>query len=178
MFIGASGAKLKAYGDVGGPCLLIHGAGEAAAVFEPQIAVVPGTWAVDLPGHGGSPGEGHESVEEYAELVREILENYARTHTVLGGHSMGGAIALLAGLRFPELLAGLALFATGARLRVNPDLLKALAGGEFPESFRVAMVGDADDVMLLSRIPEPPDPAVRYRDFLACDSFDVLDRLG
>lgn len=178
MLIAVAGERLEAYGDVGGPCLLIHGAGEAASIFAPQISAVAGTWAVDLPGHGASPGDGRESVSEYAELVRALLEDNARTRTVLGGHSMGGAIALEAALTYPEMLSGLALIATGARLRVHPDLLRELSEGRFPASFREMMVGDPDDVALLRRIPEPSAPAVRHRDFLACDAFDVLGRLS
>lgn len=178
MFIEVAGERLRAYGNVGAQCLLIHGAGEAAAVFAPQISAVPGCWAVDLPGHGQSEGAGRSSVFEYAELVRELLARHAEGQTVLGGHSMGGAIVLAAALGYPQMLSGLALIATGARLRVHPDLLAALALGRFPESFRTAMVGSAQDVRLVEDLPTPRDSAVTHRDYLACDAFDVLGRLG
>lgn len=178
MWIEALGERLQAYGDVGGECLLIHGAGQSAAVFAPQLAAVPGAWAVDLPGHGASPGDGRASIGEYLDLVEEVIRRHARGAMVLTGHSMGGAIALEAGLRSPDLLTGLVLIGSGARLRVHPDLLQALSEGRFPDSFRRAMLRRGGDPKLLDRIPEPPDPKVRERDYLACHAFDALDRIA
>jgi pimeloyl-ACP methyl ester carboxylesterase len=55
---------------------------------------------------------------------------------VVFGHSMGGAVALLTALHHADLLAGLVLVDTGARLRVNPALLhgarEAIASGRAP----------------------------------------------
>lgn len=178
MRLTVEGEALEAYGDVGGRCLLLHGAGEEAGVFAPQLRDVPGTWAVDLPGHGRSPGAGCETVEEYAALVLSLLQGYAQAPPTLGGHSMGGAIALQTALMAPERLRGLALIATGARLRVHPDLLSALEdSGEMPDPYLRAMVAPGADAGLAKNLLAPA-PGVRRKDFLACNAFDVLSRLA
>jgi pimeloyl-ACP methyl ester carboxylesterase len=173
-----AGEQIAAYGDIGGRCLLLHGAGEDAALFKAQVEGVAGVWAIDLPGHGDSPGRGRESVEEYAQMVEATVERYARTPPVIGGHSMGGAIALSCVLSDGASFGGLVLISTGARLRVHPDLLAALETSDvMPPAFRKALVGpDASEAILATL--GVPQPGVLRGDFLACDRFDVLPRLG
>ncbi len=178
MRLEVAGEEIAAYGDVGGRCLLLHGAGEDAALFAEQLHGVAGTWAVDLPGHGASAGSGRDGIEEYAQIVLALLDHYATAPTVLGGHSMGGAIALSCSLAAPGRLAGLALISTGGRLRVHPDLLSALsASDEMPAPFRDALVAEGPADGMLARMAQPR-PGVRHKDFLACNAFDVLARLG
>ncbi len=178
MRLEVAGEEIAAYGDVGGRCLLVHGAGEDAALFKAQLEGVFGTWAIDLPGHGGSPGGGRETVEEYAQIVRAVIDRYARTPPVLGGHSMGGAVALTCGLSGGASLAGLVLISTGARLRVHPDLLSALETSDvMPAAFRKALIGpDASEAILSSLAL--PRPRILRGDFRACDRFDLMQRLG
>lgn len=168
---------VAAYGEIGGACLLVHGAGEDASIFAAQIAAVPGVWAVDLPGHGASPGPGFQQVEAYADLVLEIVRRYASHGVYLGGHSMGGAVALQAALTSPELVRGLILIATGGRLRVHPDLLAALGTGDMPEQFVNLMFAPDAPADVRAALPAA-ERTVQYGDFLACDGFDVLGRLG
>lgn len=165
------------YGAVGGPCLLLHGAGEDASIFASQIAAVDGVWAVDLPGHGSSPGTGFRDVADYAGLVLDIVRRYAPGGVYLGGHSMGGAIALQCALLDSGRLHGLILIATGGRLRVHPDLLAALHNDEMPQAFVDMMFSPEASPEVRAALPAA-DRKVQYGDFLACDSFDVLSRLG
>ncbi|MDA8345638.1 MAG: alpha/beta hydrolase [Thermaerobacter sp.] len=177
MRLEVAGEEIEAYGDVGGRCLLVHGAGEDAQLFAAQLRDVKGTWAVDLPGHGASPGSGREHVEEYRDLVLALLERYAKKPPVLGGHSMGGAIALACALFAQDSLAGLALIATGGRLRVHPDLSAALETSDImPPAFRTALVAPGRGEDLLGAL-SLPKPGVLRKDFLACNRFDVLARL-
>ncbi len=170
--------SLAAYGEVGGSCLLLHGAGEDASIFAEQLEAVPGTWAIDLPGHGRSPGQGFRDVPSYAGLVLDVARRLRPEGLCLGGHSMGGAIVLEAALAQPQMVKGLVLIATGGRLRVHPDLLAALAAGkEMPQAFVDLMFAPDASPEARGRLPEA-DRHVQYGDFLACDAFDVLGRLG
>ena len=175
--IETSTGSVAAYGAVGGPCLLLHGAGEDASIFSAVSADVEGVWAIDLPGHGRSGGSGFRDVAEYRDLVLDVIRRHAPGGIYLGGHSMGGAIALSAALAEPGLLRGLVLIATGGRLRVHPDLLAALREGEMPQAFVDMMFAPGAPPDLRLALPAG-DPRVQYGDFLACDAFDVLGRLG
>ena len=86
-------------------------------------------YALDLPGHGRSGGPGRTDIGAYAEVVREFADALKLPAFVLGGHSMGGAIALEFALRYGSRLAGLILVGTGARLRVAPEILARHRGG-------------------------------------------------
>src|SRR5713101_112338 len=87
----------------GAPALvLVHGAGGDHTTWMRQLEGLADSAtvvALDLPGRGS---------------------------VVLGGHSMGGAIAQTVALTAPELLAGLVLVGTGARLRVFPRLFELM----------------------------------------------------
>jgi pimeloyl-ACP methyl ester carboxylesterase len=72
----------------------------------------------DLRGHGQSPEpQGPYSMLEMAEDVVELWDTLGIEKSVIGGHSMGGYVALALARYFPERLAGLALIAS----RTNAD---------------------------------------------------------
>jgi pimeloyl-ACP methyl ester carboxylesterase len=70
--------------------------------------------AVDLPGHGSTKPVPDPSIRRYAATVTGLLEHIGRRKVFLGGHSMGGAVALQVALEHPELLKGLILIGTTA----------------------------------------------------------------
>ena len=108
------------------PLLLIHGAGGSRLHWPPGIRRLTG-WrvlAIDLPGHGDSPGPGERSIEAYTGCVLEWLDEYGVERVIPAGHSMGGAIALTLALQAPDRLAGMVLVGSGARLRVAPSILE------------------------------------------------------
>jgi pimeloyl-ACP methyl ester carboxylesterase len=172
------------------PLVLVHGAGGTHLHWPPQLRRLPGehVYALDLPGHGQSqkrdPAPKPEAlIEAYAETVLGLLDHLEVPRAVVVGHSLGGAVALRLALDYPERVAGLGLVGTGARLRVAPELLAA------PAADFDATVGE-----IIQRVfgPETPvplkrlaharmlamDPHVLRADWLACDAFDVRDRLG
>jgi pimeloyl-ACP methyl ester carboxylesterase len=167
------------------PVIYLHGAGGTHQHWRYQVRDLPHTesYALDLPGHGQSEGDGRESIQAYADWLIAFLEAAGLGPSILVGHSMGGAIALLTALQKPSRVAGLGLVATGARLRVAPALLQALR-----EDFSgaVALMGDwaygpeapQEMVRLGQRQLAATAPGVLYGDFLACDGFGVVDRLG
>jgi pimeloyl-ACP methyl ester carboxylesterase len=98
---------------------------------------------------------------------------------------MGGAITLTLALDHPQKVSGIVLVGTGGRLRVHPDILALTASGEgYPQTIETILEWsyskNADSRLVeLSgkRMLEVPVEVV-HADYLACDRFDVLDRLG
>ena len=102
---------------------------------------------------------------------------------VLVGHSLGGGIAQDVALRYPARLAGLGLVATGARLRVVPAILDGIR--QDPEAavqlicdFAFGPEAPPEMVRLGRRQMGDIPPEVLYGDFVACDTFDAMERLG
>ena len=172
----------------GGPrtCLFIHGSGGSTISWIRQLEGLADTArvvALDLPGHGQSGGEGCSLIEDYVRLVRGFVESAQFGKVVLGGHSMGGAVAQALALAYPEWLDGLILVGTGARLRVLPKIFELLQGNyqegvrfingrAFSPSTPQALKDAARARSLETR------QQVTIRDYAACDSFDVMARIG
>jgi pimeloyl-ACP methyl ester carboxylesterase len=84
------------------PLLLIHGSGGSLFEWPAELRQLPGSRviAIDLPGHGGSPPPPCDSVPEFAAVVAGLLEALEITRAILVGHSLGGAVAVLAAARW------------------------------------------------------------------------------
>jgi len=82
-------------GSTRAPTLLIHGAGDSRLIWPGSLRRLPEADAIalDLPGHGKSPGPARDQVEDYAADVIALLDALRIDRAVLCGHSMGGAIA-------------------------------------------------------------------------------------
>ncbi|HSJ52611.1 MAG TPA: alpha/beta hydrolase [Anaerolineae bacterium] len=165
--------------------VLIHGAGGTHQQWLYQVRDLPAaaTFAPDLPGHGRSEGPGRTLVAAYGDWLLGFLDGLGLEKAVLAGHSMGGAIALDVALRFPERVAGLGLVATGARLRVAPAILDCLR--QDPEEairlitqWSYGPEAPPEMVRLGRRQMAAGDPDVLHGDFVACNVFDLRDRLG
>ncbi len=174
-------------GTATGSLIFIHGAGGSHLKWAPLMEHSINGFthiALDLMGHGGSPGSPAAEVEAYAQSVREFLaaSKFPRPW-VLAGHSMGGSIALQTALTYPESVDGLVLIGSGARMPVNPIMLEQLAQGTFDTSFlKIAYGRDfaperlAAELQGLSQVPQPQ----LHADFTACDNYDIaaqLDRI-
>jgi len=100
--------------------VFIHGAGRTPASWGPQLARLEGALAVALPGHpDGAPLLGTQAMAEW--VIAEVEE--VPGPMVMVGHSLGGAVALEIALARPDLVAGLILVSTGARLPVPDDAI-------------------------------------------------------
>ncbi|MBC7223640.1 MAG: alpha/beta hydrolase [Anaerolineae bacterium] len=167
-----------------GPVVLVHGAGGSHLHWPAALRRLPEAtvYALDLPGHGRSEGEGRRSIAAYRDVVRSFLEAAGLEQAVLVGHSMGGAIALEVALRYPRRVRGLVLVGSGARLRVAPALLQALQE-DYPRAVEslVQWLFAKDAPEQLRRTARQQllgvPPQVVYGDFLACDGFDVMGEL-
>jgi pimeloyl-ACP methyl ester carboxylesterase len=161
------------------PLVLVHGAGGNLMHWPGELRRLPDheVYALDLPGHGRSGGPGRMEIDAYAEVVREFADALKLPAFVLGGHSMGGAIALEFALRYGGRLAGLILVGTGARLRVAPEILAGIQNDIEGTTALLAAWAHGEHVdpnlqrIYLRRLREV-DPRVLADDFLACDAFD------
>ncbi len=164
--------------------LLIHGAGGNNLLWKRTMQHLQGksiARAVDLPGHPS--GEVTcRSVPEYAESVRGFIEEAGLGRVSVCGHSMGSAIALTLAIDHPELVEGLVLVGSGAKLGVSPAILKGLQGQPLRaieelitpmsyHSFDLRIGREARAVLSLSNLE------VFLNDYAACNGFDVRKSL-
>lgn len=170
-----------------GPAVvLIHGAGGTHRHWLPEVigaGQVTRACALDLPGHGQSEGRGRDTIAGYVQVIPGLLDALDLDRAVIGGHSMGGAIAQMFALTHPDRCAGLILTGTGARLRVLPALLEGLladfeATVDLMGQYAYGPEAPADLLRLGREEMLQNDPQVYHGDFVACDRFDVMDRLG
>ncbi len=135
---------------------------------------------VDLPGHGRSPGDGCNSVEEYRDAIYGALDRLKTGPCFVAGHSMGGAITMSLTLAYPDVVKGVILVGTGAKLRVLPEILQNIKKERDKTVWRI---------IDLSFSPKAPAelkqkdfgetmkcPAeIIYKYFNACDHFNIMD---
>ena len=171
--------KLNFYKSKDTPIVYIHGSGGSGRVWRYQLDGVGG-YAIDLPGHGGSPDdESISTVEDYARPVVEFIREEVG-QAYVAGHSLGGAIAQTVYLIARDAVKGLILVGTGARLRVLPELLDGLRN-DFENTARklVEMLfskkfeNEEIKANALEEILECGSE-IAFRDFNACDKFDLL----
>src|SRR5688500_13796314 len=113
----------RVWRGAGTPLVLIHGAGGShrhwGYVLGP-LARRARCLAVDLAGHGRSPGPPPATLAGHVDALERLLDEEQVERALLVGHSLGGAIGLALALARPERTLGLALVASGARLPL-PD---------------------------------------------------------
>jgi pimeloyl-ACP methyl ester carboxylesterase len=117
--------------------LFIHGLGSYAKAWQKNIAALKENFrciAVDLPGYGKSDkGDYAYSMTFYGEQIKSMIAKLNLQNVYLAGHSMGGQIAMVTGLRYPDLIKGLIL--------INPAGFEEFSEGE-KEWFREVMTVD------------------------------------
>ncbi|TFH07459.1 MAG: alpha/beta hydrolase, partial [Candidatus Thorarchaeota archaeon] len=130
-------------------------------------------------GHGKSPDRTEaNTTESYLADIEEIAKKYNKP--VIAGHSMGGMLAQLFALRYPDLISGIILVGTGARLRVAPFIFEAIDNNfeEYVEGAGNFMFyEDASKELIEASKKEISKckPAIIRRDFAACDGFDIME---
>ncbi len=165
--------------------VLIHGAGGSHLEWPAELRQMSGVtvYALDLPAHGKSEGQGRTSIVDYADLVIGFLDALQIERAIFAGHSMGGAIAQQLALSYPSRTLGLVLVATGARLRVAPAVLNGvLADYDAALDLITSYAWGPDAPKELVRLGRynmaQVDAQVAYGDYVACNTFDVMEHLG
>lgn len=163
----------------------IHGSGGVHINWPENLRNLPETnvYALDLPGHGQSSGDGRASVEAYTDFIEAFVTTLALENVTLIGHSLGGAIIQMLAVRAPGWLTGIVLVGTGARLRVHPDILEGLLSNfeatidivcqwAFGPTASEALVNSGRNSLLNT------SASVIHGDYSACNQFDNMDNLS
>lgn len=167
--------------------VFIHGAGANHLYWPPDLRRLPGYRVItpDLPGHGRSGGSGQQSVWIYADQLVKFLAELGLYQAVFIGHSLGGCIALALALEHSGNVTALGLISSGAHIEIPADILNYATS---PATFNLAI--EAMKPRIFSaytksaviqrgvRQLSETRPGVLYGDFLACQSFDVVDRIS
>jgi 3-oxoadipate enol-lactonase len=103
----------SAAGSTGEPVVLLHSLGLARDSWRPTVESLAGAvtaYALDLPGHGDSPGPRLMlTIEDYARIVRDFCAAIGLTRVHLVGNSFGSIVAAEVAARFPGLVTSLIL---------------------------------------------------------------------
>ena len=129
------------------PIVFVHGFACAHSDWDAQVAHLSPrhqTIAVDLRGHGASPGEAADcSIERYGADVAEVMRALALPPAVLVGHSMGCRVVIEAALQAPAQTAGLILV-DGSQFAaaMEPVLMQRFASPDGYETITNALFND------------------------------------
>lgn len=177
--------------------ILVHGAGSRLQVWPyswSQTQFVRSTtvrrwltdfplYMLDLPGHGRSKPPGRKQIDAYAQVVLDFVAALGLNRFVIGGHSMGAAIAQTIGLQKPPGLLGLILFGAGARMPVTDLILDGLRT-DFEKTVHMIVkfswnkqaAESFTDVATQHMLATPAE--IVHGDFVACNQFNLSDQLG
>jgi 3-oxoadipate enol-lactonase len=128
MMVNVNGIRMRyvVEGPPGAPVVTFsHSLATRLEVWEPQVRALAGRYRLlryDTRGHGGTDtAPGPYSLSGLAEDVRGLLGALAISSTYFVGLSMGGMIGQTLALAHPELIQGLVLCSTSARLAPEAD---------------------------------------------------------
>lgn len=144
--------------------LFLHGFAESREVWTDFTRACPGGYrllTLNLPGHGTNVHDIRDySMEGQARYVAEQLRQKNVDKALLVCHSMGGYVALAFAERYPEMVAGLALFHSTAlpdtdekraNRDKNVDFVQRHGVEKFMESFIRPLFAPANRERLLER---------------------------
>ncbi|MCX8111454.1 MAG: alpha/beta hydrolase [Syntrophorhabdaceae bacterium] len=166
--------------------IFIHGAGLNNRIWDNMLNYFITSVEVillDLPGHGRSPGSGCDSIEGYRDVIFDAIKDSDLEGSYMAGHSLGGAIAMSFASEYPDMLKGLILLGTGARLKVLPQILEGIIKDKektLKEIIKLAFSDKTHEVLIGIHYNETikcPEEIV-YKDFYACDRFNFMDKLN
>ena len=174
---GARARALRTPRDGAPVVLLLHGAAGNANTFAlcREAWSWADLWCLDLPGRGGSDGPPRDAVSDLAAFVRAAIET-AGIRPLVVGHSLGGGVALELGLSSPDILRGIVMISSGARLRVSPQILEAARTATEPLRLDFAFA-DRSVAPAYQAVANETPLATTAADWAACDGFDVRERL-
>jgi pimeloyl-ACP methyl ester carboxylesterase len=85
--------------------VFIHGSGGSNILWDSQLKTFgnrANLLALDLPGHGRSPGTSFNTISEYTKAVMAFINQMKISNPIPAGLSLGGAITLQLLLDYPE----------------------------------------------------------------------------
>jgi len=168
--------------------LFIHGAAQRIDTWKFQLDLLKNhpdfnIIAPDLPGHDQSEGTGRRSVAEYTAFMMRFIQTLGLNDIIPVGHSMGGGIAMLLAVDHPEMISAWVLVDTGAKMPVAEQSLKTVKNNykSFCDNSPSRMYADGSPDELKREYKAgllDTSPEVSYWDLIACNEFDISDRIG
>lgn len=147
--------------------------------------------AVDLPGHGRSPGPPRATIEDMADWVAAFVEAASLPRAAVVGHSMGALVALETAIRHPARVERLVLIGASAPMPVGEPFLAA-AKDDSPAALDMEVTWGLARGSLLAQSPIPglslhgasrslnarAAPGVLHADLAACHAYQPsLERI-
>lgn len=106
--------------------VLIHGWSSSWYAVSPMVGLLAQRFhciAVDLPGYGMSPPlKERVTIQKYADLLADLIEEVSNGPVVLVGHSMGGMISLMLALTHPVLVQRMVLLSPTISGRLSTSI--------------------------------------------------------
>ncbi len=100
--------------------IFLHGFLESQNMWQHVVEKLPRACrkiTLDLPGHGDSENLGYvHTMEDMAEIVKALADHLKLKRFFLCGHSMGGYVALAFAEKYPDMIKGMLLLNTTARV--------------------------------------------------------------
>ena len=163
--------------------IFIPGSGGPREEWVYQTEYFAGSEAIALPGHPN--GKPCSSIEEYTEWLRGYIQQHRYQDVVLIGHSMGGVIALLYGLKYGDELKSLVLIGSSAGFSINPVSFQTLESivknndeasyRKYAETFYRLVAPETKRVVIEARLRV--GSAVILNDLLCCDKLGLKDNV-
>jgi pimeloyl-ACP methyl ester carboxylesterase len=95
--------------------IFLHGLGSYLQAWKrniPELSKKYRCIAIDLPGYGKSSKHHDITLDFYASTVKQLCDALNLTNVTLCGHSLGGQVAILAGLRYQKVIKNLILLSS------------------------------------------------------------------
>jgi len=147
---------LKMGDAAGDPVIFIHGYGGDLNNWmfnQEDLASTHTTYAIDLPGHGGSTKDvGKGDPARLLEAVTSFMDAKGIEKAHLVGHSMGGAVALSLALHQPERVASVTAIASGGLgAEINMDYIDGFIAEKRAKKLRPVMEMLVHDPALITK---------------------------
>ena len=157
-FVDAGGRRIRYLhmGEGGTPLVFVHGFGgdlNSWLFNQPALSEGRQTYAIDLPGHGGSTKDvGDGDAKEMAAVVLAFLDALSIDSAHLVGHSLGGATALLVALTNPARVSSVTLLCpAGLGAEINMDFVNGFIAGKRRKDTKPVLELLVADPSLISR---------------------------
>ncbi len=169
----------------GETCIFVHGAGGNTHTWYYQKKYLQTHMEVvliDLPGHGDSPGDGCNTIDEFKDALYETVQILKIEKSYIAGHSMGGAIVMSLALSYPHIFKGIILIGTGAKLGVLPEILDGVVKEkektvhtitELVFSKKTSPILKENGFKEMMKCKKE----ILYKDFYSCNYFNVMDSI-
>jgi len=177
----SSGAEV-AYIDEGAgsqTIILVHGLGSYLPAWKKNIPALSSHYrviALDLPGYGrSSKGPWEGSLEFFANTVIELADSLGIKKFVMGGHSMGGQISILAALIYPDRVEKLLLAAPAGFETFHDGQKEWFRSIATPTLTRAAKAKTIQDNVAINFYQMPADADFMVRDRIAMRTAQDFD---